>query len=189
MKSESEFKSAYKPASSRSPVCGCVHSGREDEQRPLSILWRTDGEAAACCENLGLAKIRRPLAWPIVEQGRGGTMALPYPHPCQSRGEAGLGPPPLRVRPWRLSCSFLSGIRLSAVSVPLSGTKFAGPLVALHLPLSLSRALLSFSLTGRGLFTALFISLSVGNAQAELPLGRQVAARVGRSSHSLHLFE
>lgn len=63
---------------------------------------------------------------------------------------------------------FLSGIHLSAVSVPLSGTKFAGPLVALHLPLSLSRALLSFSLTGRGLFTALFISLSVGKAQAEL---------------------
>lgn len=91
------------------------------------------------------------------------------------------------MRLWRFSGSFLSGIRLSAVSVPLGGTKFAGPLVALHLPLSLSRALLSLSLTGRGLFTALFISLSVGNAQAELPLGRQVSARAGAATVCISL--
>lgn len=88
--------------------------------------------------------------------------------PADGGGRFGV---PRRVRPWRFSCSFLSGVRLSAVSVPLSGTKFAGPLAALHLPLSLPRALLSFSLTGKGLFTALFISLSVGNTQAELPTG------------------
>lgn len=104
--------------------------------------------------------------------------------PADGGGRFGV---PRRVRPWRFSCSFLSGVRLSAVSVPLSGTKFAGPLAALHLPLSLPRALLSFSLTGKGLFTALFISLSVGNTQAELPLGRQVAVRAGGSSQSASL--
>lgn len=114
-------------------------------------------------------------------------MAVFYPNSSQPMREAGLGSPPCRVRPWRLSCSFLSGIRLSAVSVPLSGTKFAGPLVALHLLLSLSRALLSLRLTGRGLFTALFVSLSVGNAQAELPLWRQGAARAGAATVCISL--
>lgn len=119
-------------------------------------------------------------------------MVVFCPHPLQlglgafGGGRLGI---PCRVGPWRFSCSFLSGTSLSAVSVPLRGTKFAGPFVALHLLLSLSRALLSFRLTGRGLFTALFISFSVGNAQAELPLGREVAARAGAAvpSHSLYL--